>query len=137
MPKVFAILHALAVLVVLAICLVAAVDSVSYYGNEPFAFSYGRNSVAFLCGSFAIAHLWLVASRRITLSVALLFYPLCLSLGLVSAFVSRASAKGWAPGTTSEALVANVVGYGLVVVPIAASVGSCYWAFAISRRNSA
>jgi branched-subunit amino acid permease len=137
MRKVFAVLHALAVLAVLAICLLAAVDSVSYYGHEPFAFSYERNAVALLCGSFAVAHLYLVATKRITVSVALVFYPLCVLLGLATALVTRASAKGWAPGTTSEALVANAIGYGLVAVLVAASAASCYWAFASGRRNSA
>ena len=130
MHRVFAALHAVAVLAVLALCLVLASDTVSYYGHEPFAFAYARSAAALLCGLLAIAHLYLLAKRRLTIGAGLLFYPLCAFLGLVSDLVARGSAKHWAPGTATEAFYSNVIGYGLVAVLVAVSASSCYRAFA-------
>jgi len=110
---------------------------VSYYGAEPFAFTYSRSAVALLCGSFAAAHLYLVASRRLTYSVALFFYPLCLLLGLASELVARGSAKGWAPATTTEAVWANLIGYSVLAALVAICATSCYRSFARGRRANA
>ncbi|MGZ5054903.1 MAG: hypothetical protein ACXWAT_08165 [Methylobacter sp.] len=130
-------LHVVAVLVVLAICLSAASDSFSYYGHEPFAFTYERSLVALLCGSFAAAHLYLVALKRLTTTVAVLFYPLCLILGLAASTVARGSGKDWAPASASEATYANIMGYGVIGLLVAACAASCYWAFVHSCRSNA
>jgi hypothetical protein len=137
MSRAFLILHALGALVVLALCLVAASESVSYCGIEPFAFTYSRSSVALLCGSFATAHLYLVASRRLTYSVALFFYPLCILLGLATELVTRGSAKGWAPASTTEAVYANLIGYSVLAALVAICATSCYRSFARGRSANA
>ena len=137
MSRVFLILHAVGTLAVLAVCLVAASESVSYYGAEPFAFTYDRSAVALLCGSFAVAHLYLLASKRLTYADALLFYPLCFLLGLTTEIVARGSAKGWAPGTATEAVYANFIGYIVLVALVAICVASCYWSFTRGRRANA
>jgi hypothetical protein len=137
MSRVFLILHALGTLVVLVLCLVAASESVSYYGAEPLAFTYSRSAVAFLCGSFAAAHLYLLASRRLTYAVALFFYPLCFLLGLITELVARGSAKAWAPDTIMEALYANLIGYSVLVALVVICTASCYRSFARGRRANA
>lgn len=130
-------LHALAVLAALGVCLVAASDSISYFGKEPWAFTYSRSAVALMCGSFATAHLYLFVSKQLTASVALLFYPLFLALGLATNLVARASGKGWAPASPSEAALANVVGYGVITLLVIACAASCYWSIPRSRGINA
>jgi cell division protein FtsW (lipid II flippase) len=137
MLRFLAVLHAVAVLAVLSLCLVLASETVSYFGHETFAHAYQRSAVALLCGLFAIAHVYLLARGRLTIGAALLFYPLCLLLGLVSNLVANGSAKNWAPSTATEAFYSNVIGYGLLGVLVAVSAGSCYWALARGRRNNA
>jgi hypothetical protein len=137
MSRVFLILHALGALAVLALCLVAASESVSYYGAEPFAFTYSRSSVALLCGSFAAAHLYLVASKRLTYLVALFFYPLCFLLGLATELVARGSAKDWAPASATEAIHANLIGYSVLAALVAICATSCYRSFARGRCANA
>jgi hypothetical protein len=137
MSRVFLILHALGTLAVLTICLAAAAESMSYYGAEPLAFTYSRSAVALLCGSFAGTHLYLLASRRLTLAVALLFYPLCFLLGLATELVARGSAKNWAPDTAADAIRASLIGYIVLAALVVLCATSCYWSFARSRRANA
>jgi hypothetical protein len=137
MKRIFLILHALAVFASLSACLLAASDSISYFGQEPWAFTYSRSSVALLCGLFASIHLYLFISKQLTIPVALLFYPLFLALGLATNYVARASAKGWAPSSSSEAAFANVVGYGVITLLVIACASSCYWSISRNRRINA
>ncbi|WP_426701179.1 hypothetical protein ACPPVV_17700 [Rhodanobacter sp. Col0626] len=137
MSRVFLILHALGALTVFAICLVAASESVSYYGAEPFAFTYSRSAAALLCGSFAATHLYLLASRRLTFSAALFFYPLCLLLGLATELIARSGAKGWAPSSTTDAVWANIIGYSVLAALVAICALSCYRSFARGRHANA
>ena len=137
MSRVFLILHALGTLAVLALCLIAASESVSYFGAEPFAFAYSRSAVALLCGSFAAAHLYLLASRRLTYAVALCFYPLCFLLGLLTEIVARGSAKGWAPSTAPWAVYANLIGYSVLAALVVVCATSCYRSFARNRSTNA
>mgnify|MGYP007097346363 CR=1 FL=1 len=137
MSRVFLILHALGTLVVTAACIAATAESMSYYGSEPLAFTYSRSAVALLCGSFAGAHLYLLASRRLIYAVALLFYPLCFLLGLTTELVARGSAKSWAPDTTAEAIRASLIGYSVLAALVVLCATSCYWSFARSRRANA
>lgn len=137
MSRIFLIFHALGALAVLALCLVAAFESVSYYGVEPRAFTYSRSAVAFLCGSFAAAHLYLLASRRLTYAVALFFYPLCFLLGLTAELVVRGSAKAWAPDTAMQAHYANLIGYSALVALVVICIASVYRSFAHGRRVNA
>ncbi len=137
MSRVFLILHVVGTLAVLATCLVAASESFSYNGAEPFAFTYSRSAVVLLCGLFAATHLYLLVSRRLTYAVALCFYPLCFFLGLVTEIVTRGSAKGWAPGTATEAVYANFIGYIVLAAFVTICATSCYWSFTRGRRANA
>jgi hypothetical protein len=137
MSRVFLILHASGALVIMALGLVAASESVSYYGAEPFAFTYSRSAVALLCGSFAAAHLYLLALKRLTHAVALSFYPLCLLLGVVAEVVARGSAKSWAPATATAAAYANFFGYSVLAALVVICVTSCYWSFTRGHRANA
>ena len=137
MERALLIAHAVGVSAVLAICALAGWDSISYFSVEPLAFTLGRASVGLLCGLFAAAHLYLLATRRLTPAVALLFYPLCPALGLVTEFVVRTSAKGWAPAPAGEASFASLAGYGVITLLAIACAASCYWSVLRSRRPNA
>jgi hypothetical protein len=127
----------LVALAVLAMCLIALSESASYYATEPRAFTYSRGAAALLCGSFAVAHLYLLALKHLTFTAALLFYPLCFLLGLTTEIVVRSDAKGWAPSTASEAMFANLIGYSVLSVLVAICVASCYRSFTRCRRVEA
>jgi hypothetical protein len=133
----FAILHAIVCIAVLALCLLEASDALAYYGHEHFALTCERSAVAFLCGTYTVAQLLLLASARITYAVALSFYPLCPLLGLAIMLVADGSAKGWAPGTPTAATFANLIGYSVVVALVAVCATSCYWSYAHRGRSSA
>jgi hypothetical protein len=137
MERALLIAHAVGILAVLVICAVAGWDSISYFGTEPLAFTLGRASVGLLCGLFAAAHLYLLVTKRLTLIAALLFYPLCLALGLVTELVVRSSAKGWAPASSEGAAFASLLGYGVIALLVIACAASCYWSVVRSRRSNA
>jgi hypothetical protein len=127
----------LVALAVFAMCLIALSESASYYATEPRAFTYSRGVAALLCGSFAAAHIYLLTSKNLTFTAALLFYPLCFLLGLATELVVRSNSKGWAPATAPEAMFANLIGYSVLSVLVAVSVASCYRSFMRCRRAEA
>src|SRR5512143_3997293 len=136
MNQAFRTLHALAVLAALALCIFELKESLGYAGHEPFAFTYERTTVAVLCGAFSAAQLFLIMKRRMTVAAAVAFYPLGAALALATSLVARASAKGWAPASPQEALTANLVGYSVVVLLVAACAGTCIWAYKKGQRNA-
>jgi hypothetical protein len=136
MIRILHLAHTIGVMLVIALCVLIARDLYIYYGNEPFSYTYERASVALLCSSFSLAHLWLIASKRLTTSMLLLFYPLCLALGIATALVTRSSAKGWAPSTQHEAFFANIIGYGVIGILVAASTASIYWSLTRTSRHN-
>src|SRR5690606_30960844 len=120
-----------------ALSFVLAQASYLNFGNEPFAIAYERISVALLCGSLALAHCWLLASNRLITPVALIFYPLCLALALTTSLVTRSSAKAWAPSTPNEALLANIIGYGVIASLVTAAAVTLYWSLARTKPSTA
>lgn len=136
MRRAFVAIYIVGVLGAFALCLLELVVSVDYAGREPFAITYERVSVAVLCGAFAAGHLFLIKARRMVVAVAVVFYPLEVALALALSLVARGSAKGWAPASPQEALMANLVGYSVVALLLVACVGTCVWAYKKGLRNA-
>lgn len=130
-------LHSFAVLAALSLCVWEGVQAIIHYGAEYRALTLARSVPAVLVGSYALAHIALLITRRVTTQALLWFYPLSFSLGLIAAFVSQSYGKGWAPADTTEAFYSSLIGFSIVGLLWLAAAFSCYQAFVLRSNQSA
>lgn len=82
----------------------------SAYGNAGISESkiYSRYIGASFLLSYSIAHLYILMKRGVFLHKALSFLPLYFIFGFIYSFASTGFIKNWAPGTSEQALIANI-----------------------------
>jgi len=131
MKRALFILHSTIASIVVVLCLYQLWRSYNLYEQEPLSVTYQRASVAFLLGTYAGAQLLFQFRKKLEVTTAIAFYPLGILLILVTGSVTRMSSKSWAPATSEEAFLANILGYSALVFVIVVCVAS----FTVKNRS--
>ena len=129
--KVIYPLHTLIILIAIAFCGYMIYSGYLYIGHEPLGRSVARFAIGMLCGTFSIAHIYLIFKKIFSPVAIVSFLPLYSVLGFSLAGQLQGMGKNWAPAVHWEARQHNITGISIIIVILALCVIS--WLISYKR----